>query len=76
LAGEIAMHAPVFVVALSLAAAAQGPKPAPRAPNGQPDLSGVWVGPWQRYDAANGDDTRSRMPFGLSRSINAPYPLP
>src|SRR5438045_802831 len=30
---------------------------------------------WQSYDAANGDYTGSCMPFGLSRSINAPYPL-
>src|SRR6185295_9214164 len=30
---------------------------------------------WQSYDASNGDYTGSCMPFGLSRSINAPYPL-
>jgi hypothetical protein len=74
----------------------------PRLPDGKPDLSGVWMGPyvpdmtkngrnqrgpselpftpaglknWQSYDASNGDYTGSCMPFGLSRSINAPYPL-
>ncbi|PYQ69827.1 MAG: hypothetical protein DMG04_26795 [Acidobacteria bacterium] len=30
---------------------------------------------WESYDAANGDYTGSCMPFGLSRSINAPYPI-
>jgi hypothetical protein len=30
---------------------------------------------WKSYDAANGDYTGSCMPFGLSRSMNAPYPL-
>ena len=30
---------------------------------------------WQSYDAGKGDYTGSCMPFGLSRSINAPYPL-
>jgi hypothetical protein len=30
---------------------------------------------WKSSDAANGDYTGSCMPFGLSRSINAPYPL-
>jgi hypothetical protein len=96
------MRALAFVVALSMSAAAQGTKPAPRMPNGKPDLSGVWVGPyvpdmtktgrnqhgtselpftpagvkdWQSYDAMNGDYTGSCMPYGLSRSINAPYPV-
>ena len=30
---------------------------------------------WKGYDAANGDYTGSCMPFGMSRSINSPYPL-
>jgi hypothetical protein len=77
-------------------------RPAPRMPNGRPDLNGVWERPyvpdmtrnakdqvgtadlpfttdgladWKSYDAANGDYTGSCMPFGMSRSINSPYPL-
>jgi hypothetical protein len=76
--------------------------PAPRLPDGRPDLNGVWERPyvpdmtrsarnqqgtadlpftpagladWQQYDPANGDYTGSCMPFGMSRSINSPYPL-
>ena len=30
---------------------------------------------WKGYDAANGDYTGSCMPFGMSRSVNSPYPL-
>jgi hypothetical protein len=30
---------------------------------------------WSRYDAANGDYTGSCLPFGLQRSVNAPYPF-
>jgi hypothetical protein len=30
---------------------------------------------WKSYDAGKGDYTGSCMPFGLSRSINAPYPI-
>ena len=30
---------------------------------------------WKSYDAANGDDTGSCLPFGLQRSINAPNPF-
>jgi len=30
---------------------------------------------WRSYDAANGDYTGSCMPFGLIRSVNAPYPV-
>jgi hypothetical protein len=30
---------------------------------------------WEGYDAAKGDYTGSCMPFGMSRSINSPYPL-
>ena len=96
------MRVLLLVVALSCSVAAQAPKPVPRTPNGKPDLSGVWVGPyvpdmtktarnqrgtadlpftpagldeWKQYDAGNGDYTGSCMPFGLSRSINAPYPI-
>ena len=30
---------------------------------------------WARYDAATGDYTGSCFPFGLQRSVNAPYPF-
>lgn len=30
---------------------------------------------WSAYDAANGDYTGSCLPFGLTRSFNAPYPF-
>src|SRR5688572_16437621 len=30
---------------------------------------------WAAYDAASGDYTGSCFPFGLQRSVNAPYPL-
>ena len=30
---------------------------------------------WKTYDAANGDYTGSCLPFGLPRSVNAPYPF-
>ena len=30
---------------------------------------------WKTYDAANGDYTASCLPYGFSRSINAPYPF-
>jgi hypothetical protein len=30
---------------------------------------------WSQYDAATGDYTGSCFPFGLQRSVNAPYPL-
>ena len=30
---------------------------------------------WKAYDPANGDYTGSCLPFGLSRSINSPYPM-
>ncbi|HEV8345310.1 MAG TPA: hypothetical protein VGQ16_01985 [Vicinamibacterales bacterium] len=30
---------------------------------------------WNSYDAANGDYTGSCFPFGMMRSVNAPYPL-
>ena len=30
---------------------------------------------WKSYDAADGDYTGSCMPFGFSRSFNAPYPF-
>ena len=100
------------------------PAPAPRLPNGRPDLTGVWMPPyvpdmtrsardqqgyaeppfspsdtpqarqamyargnraelpftasglqdWSTYDAADGDYTGSCLPYGLTRSFNAPYP--
>jgi hypothetical protein len=75
--------------------------PAPRLPNGKPDLNGVWQGPyvpdmarrgrgqpamelpytawglqeWKSYDPVTGDSTGSCLPYGMSRSINAPYPF-
>jgi hypothetical protein len=81
--------------------------PAPRLPNGKPDLNGVWDHPYvpdmgatnktnpalqtgageMPYTAAatanlkaydpekNGDYTGMCMPFGLARSMNAPYPI-
>ena len=30
---------------------------------------------WSAYDAATGDYTGSCFPFGLQRSVNAPYPF-
>jgi hypothetical protein len=30
---------------------------------------------WSEYDAASGDYTGSCFPFGLQRSVNAPYPF-
>ena len=30
---------------------------------------------WSKYDAASGDYTGSCFPFGLQRSVNAPYPF-
>src|SRR5436190_4621410 len=30
---------------------------------------------WSKYDAATGDYTGSCFPFGLQRSVNAPYPF-
>jgi hypothetical protein len=30
---------------------------------------------WKSYDARNGDYTGSCMPFGMTRSVNSPYPL-
>jgi hypothetical protein len=81
--------------------------PAPRLPNGKPDLNGVWDHPYvpdmgatnktnaalqtgpgeipytaegtanlKAYDPEkNGDYTGMCMPFGLARSMNAPYPI-
>ena len=39
----------------------------PFTPEGEKD--------WKSYDAANGDYTGSCLPFGLSRSMNAPNPI-
>jgi hypothetical protein len=30
---------------------------------------------WKNYDPVNGDNTGSCLPYGMSRSINAPYPF-
>ena len=44
---------------------------------GEPNLPFTPAGEkdWKSYDAANGDYTGSCLPFGLSRSINAPNPF-
>ena len=48
-----------------------------RGQKGQAELPFTPAGlaDWSSYDAANGDYTGSCMPFGLLRSVNAPYPL-
>ena len=44
---------------------------------GQADLPyTAWgLANWKEYDAASGDYTGSCFPFGLQRSVNAPYPF-
>jgi hypothetical protein len=44
---------------------------------GEPALPFTPVGEkeWKGYDAANGDYTGACLPFGLSRSVNAPNPF-
>src|ERR1700745_3865459 len=44
---------------------------------GEPNLPFTPAGEkeWKSYDAANGDYTGSCLPFGLSRSVNAPNPF-
>src|SRR2546421_6346339 len=44
---------------------------------GEPNLPFTPAGEkeWKSYDAANGDYTGACLPFGLSRSINAPHPF-
>src|SRR5438477_8205798 len=44
---------------------------------GEPNLPLTPAGEkeWKSYDAANGDYTGSCLPFGLSRSVNAPNPF-
>jgi len=44
---------------------------------GEPSLPFTPVGAqeWKSYDAANGDYTGSCLPFGFSRSVNAPNPF-
>jgi hypothetical protein len=44
---------------------------------GEPNLPFTAAGEkdWKSYDAANGDYTGSCLPFGLSRSVNAPNPF-
>jgi hypothetical protein len=48
-----------------------------RGQRGYPDLPFTPAGldDWKSYDARNGDYTGSCMPFGLSRSVNSPYPV-
>jgi hypothetical protein len=48
-----------------------------RGQKGEPNLPFTPRGlqEWQSYDAANGDYTGSCLPFGLSRSMNAPNPM-
>ncbi len=48
-----------------------------RNQKGEPQLPFTPAGlaDWKSYDAANGDYTGSCMPFGLIRSVNAPYPV-
>jgi hypothetical protein len=48
-----------------------------RNQTGEPNLPFTAVGEkeWKSYDAANGDYTGACLPFGLSRSINAPNPF-
>jgi len=44
---------------------------------GYPDLpfTAAGLADWKQYDAATGDYTGSCFPFGLQRSVNAPYPF-
>jgi hypothetical protein len=44
---------------------------------GTPELpfSAVGLAKWKSYDAAQGDYTGNCLPFGLIRSVNAPYPI-
>jgi hypothetical protein len=48
-----------------------------RGQKGEPNLPFTPAGEqnWKAYDAANGDYTGSCLPFGLSRSMNAPNPI-
>jgi hypothetical protein len=48
-----------------------------RNQTGEPNLPFTATGEkeWKSYDAANGDYTGACLPFGLSRSINAPNPF-
>ena len=48
-----------------------------RDQKGQADLPFTVAGlaDWKVYDAASGDYTGSCFPFGLQRSVNAPYPF-
>jgi hypothetical protein len=48
-----------------------------RGQKGEPVLPFTPAGEaeWKSYDPANGDYTGSCLPFGLSRSVNAPNPL-
>ena len=48
-----------------------------RGQKGEPNLPFTPAGEqnWKSYDAADGDYTGSCLPFGLSRSMNAPNPI-
>jgi hypothetical protein len=48
-----------------------------RGQKGEPNLPFTPAGEqdWKSYDPANGDYTGSCLPFGLSRSVNAPNPF-
>jgi hypothetical protein len=48
-----------------------------RGQKGEPSLPFTPLGlkEWQAYDPANGDYTGNCLPFGLSRSMNAPNPM-
>jgi hypothetical protein len=48
-----------------------------RNQTGEPNLPFTPAGEkeWKSYDAANGDYTGACLPFGLSRSVNAPNPF-
>lgn len=46
-----------------------------RGPQAELPFSPAGLQDWKTYDAANGDYTGSCLPFGLTRSINAPNPF-
>ena len=48
-----------------------------RNQRGYPELPFTPAGlqDWRSYDPANGDYTGSCLPFGMTRSVNSPYPL-
>jgi hypothetical protein len=42
---------------------------------GELPFSALGLAKWKSYDAAQGDYTGNCLPFGLVRSVNAPYPI-